>query len=320
MWEEHVREHYRHLWNSTLRRQALLNIAAMIAEALLAVLAESLWKVSRQQATLSAMPGTHKESECIEPFEPPRKFMAFTLIELLVVIAIIAILAAMLLPALARAKAASVQTLCLSNLKQINLAMKQYVDDNHDKTPGRDSVVTKGADGQTEAIWWWYKDLIKSYAGIKTPGFLDPPLAQGSNDMVFHCPKDRGWADHGAQFRMPHYDNPILDYGSYVFNGCDNWGNDPVKTTLLDRNLSTVKHPARTWLISEWPIHWSYSWHKSQTGSANISYKNAIDNVSFVDGHASYIKLYFNNVLGPAPFAYTTASIPQSYNYQNGPD
>ena len=56
------------------------------------------------------------------------------------------------------------------------------------------------------------------------------------------------------------------------------------------------------------------------TGTANISYKDAVDNVSFVDGHASYIKLYYNATLGPAPFAYPTPQIPGSYNYQKGPD
>ena len=77
----------------------------------------------------------------------PKVKKGFTLIELLVVIAIIAILAAILFPVFARARENARRSSCQSNLKQIGLGFKQYIQDYDEKYP-----ILGGADNTGWAI------------------------------------------------------------------------------------------------------------------------------------------------------------------------
>ena len=100
----------------------------------------------------------------------------FTLIELLVVIAIIAILAAMLLPALSKAREKARQAVCVSNLKQLGLAMMMYVQDNDGRLP-----YTYSFTGDPTR---WYNQL-RTYLGFSSASVYDN--YKFMNLLGLHC-------------------------------------------------------------------------------------------------------------------------------------
>ena len=124
---------------------------------------------------------------------------AFTLIELLVVIAIIAILAAMLLPALAKAKAKAHAVSCMNNSRQLMFAWRLYIEDNNDNLPCAWTSLGGSRGTATIPPSWVPSDLVLDYANPSAQGNWDfantiekSPMWPycGKNQAIFHCPAD----------------------------------------------------------------------------------------------------------------------------------
>ena len=182
----------------------------------------------------------------------------FTLIELLVVIAIIAILAAILFPVFQKVRENARKTACLSNEKQLGLALLQYSQDNNEL------LVSSwfGNAGYTES---------DSRPGSTRYKWMDAIYPYVKSVDVFHCPDDSGGLVSGVggaetgkfvpyqqlgQPGQPPTPNQAY-YGSYAMNAYNFTGQypdvGPANSTGTGRGypMSTLKAPATTIWVAE---------------------------------------------------------------------
>jgi type II secretory pathway pseudopilin PulG len=220
----------------------------------------------------------------------------FTLTDLLVTLAALSVVSVVGLGAMLRAGANAKLATCLTNLQQVNRAVLQFADDQGRTLPRMDGSPAPGG-------WWWYKELVKDYAGLTGES--------SANDKVFACPQDRGYGDGPAK-PQPFCHSARHDFTSYVFNGV----NFPGVPNIAGREVAAIRDPARTLLVMEWTAHAPLSWHRSRTGRANTPfYRDAESGVGFVDGHVAFVRIYYDGMNA----AYTRDPIP-GYDYKYSSD
>ena len=194
----------------------------------------------------------------------------FTLIELLVVIAIIAILAAMLLPALSAARASAKSAQCISNMKNIGLALANYTSANNDLIPVEMSNTSKNP---RRPLWFVTlsgvdEDDIENVTGQGGGYGLDYGGYNRPGSVA--CPSESRplAADDQTAFKYSHYLVNTYLAAPMVNN---------VKNTMRNRSLSSLTDPS----VAIYAGDNSWGDRTLAANNRNFSYRHGADDARF---------------------------------------
>jgi len=197
----------------------------------------------------------------------------FTLIELLVVVAIIGILAALLLPALAAAKATAKTSLCAGNIKQIGTAVMGYLVDHGDYFPSTMSGSQPFFKEMEEYVGF---PFYQQYTGHPCP----PEKAK-----IYWCPED-------SYRNSNEPETPYICYASYGQNDymrCDG-------TLVNMKRLSNLQNPGKLlymfdsyhykgWSVGVSVNSWPFSLTADPRGGVSFRHRGGRTNCLFADFH-----------------------------------
>jgi len=225
---------------------------------------------------------------------------AFTLVELLVVLALIALLAAMLLPALARARAKAANLACLNNLKQLATCWQLYAADNGDLVVPNNSIYGLDLNGPFVAGASWCLGCARydlAPTNIEN-GLL---FTYNRSTDIYHCPADRSTVQDASGNPLPKRRDRSYNLSQSV-NSYPELNPNLVKLVPTFKKLTRIRNPnptsclvfidesEETLLDAEFGMPTDFYDGSRNWWDLPANRHSQGANLSFADGHAGHWK------------------------------